>query len=282
MKAPTRHFLSNRIDMPRQKLENIAIYKALNKGSKLFREAGFQLELPPREVYDNPTRRLYVSGMFKCGRLLWFELRSPGVLDEKPFDVLNDPDNWRTSHMGDISEAYVVRLLNLGGIEVYNQQKRISDFDNQMSGKIDGMFKLGDIECLLEIKALKHDKVVELNKYGVRIAMPHYYEQMQTYMYHLNYLDQGYLVVLDSDTRQFYVEKVRQELTTAEWVQHKAASILDAEVVHQVPEQIIERDCFFCPAQTLCKKLDKQHFEHLYDEYQAKQDAQHAEVRKRR
>lgn len=282
MKAPTKHFLSNRIDMPRQKLENTVIYKTLNKGSERFREEGFRLELPPRKVYENHTRRLYVSSMPKCGRLLWFELHAPGVLTKKPFDVLNDPDNWRISHMGDISEAYVIRLLTLGGIRVYNCQKRISDFDNQMSGKIDGILQFNnEKEALLEIKALKHDRVVELNKYGVHIAMPHYYEQMQIYMYHLE-LEQGYLVVLDCDTRQFYIEKVTQDLITVDRVRRKARGILNAEVVQQVPEYLIERDCFFCPAQQLCKKLDKQHFERLYNEYQAKHDAQHAEVRKRR
>lgn len=278
MKAPTKRFPSNRIDMPRQKLENVAIYKALNEGSRLFREQGFSLTLKPRS--DRPTNRLYVSAMYKCGRLLWLELNAPNVLKEKPLDVLNTPDNWRTSHMGDISEAYIVRLLTLGGIKVYNQQKRVSDFNDRMSGRIDGMFQIGaQKESLLEIKALKHDKVVELNNYGVRIAIPHYYEQMQTYMHYLE-LEQGYLVVLDADTRQFYIEKVKYDATTVDWIKHKAKAILEAEVVRQIPEHVVERDCFFCPARHLCEKMDKGQFDLLYEEYQNKIDAQYEAVRK--
>lgn len=277
MKPPTKRLPSNRIEMPRSRFVNIPIYNALNKGSEKFREAGYSLELKPHKKRDDITPRLYVSRMHDCGRLLWFELNCPDILVEKPFNVLHDPDNWRTSHMGDILEDYVIYLLELGGIKVYNRQNRVSFYNNRASGRIDGMFMLKGEEFLLEIKALKHDKIVEFATYGIRIAAPHYYEQMQSYMCSLG--RDGYLIAFDCDNKQFYVEKVKQDITTFEWVGHKMKTILEAKAIQQLPEHVLERECFFCPAQEVCKIIDKKNFEQLYSNYQEKKDAQFKAIR---
>ena len=74
MKPPKTYKRSNRLEMPRDNIKNVPIYRALNKGSELFRASGFDAHIDPRIEYGNKTRRLYISGVNDCARLQWMEL----------------------------------------------------------------------------------------------------------------------------------------------------------------------------------------------------------------
>lgn len=275
MKAPKSLFPSTKVDMPRFKMVNIPLYSALNRGTEIFREKGFSFSLSPQPQRENVTLRLYMSKLHECGRLLWLQLNAPHLLYKKPYDAFHDPDNWRAGHMGDLIEEYTVYLLTLGGIPVNGRQKRLSDFDNKFSGKIDGIISIQEKENLLEIKALKHAKIVDVNTYGLHLALPEYYSQMQLYMYYLN-LASGYFVAFDCDTRQYYVEYVKFNQDIINTLRHKVQTILNSFVIQQIPEHFIERNCFFCPARQICKQLSED-FEGLYKEYQEKKSFQEEE-----
>jgi CRISPR/Cas system-associated exonuclease Cas4 (RecB family) len=262
---------SNRLNMPRLKAENIPIYRFLNKGTGLLREKGFTLTEEPRPSRGYTKERVYFSEISKCARLLWFELNEPDKLIERKPNIEIDADNERMAQYGIISEHYIIHIMKLGGAKISDQQKRLSVHADRFSGKIDGIVWVFDQPHLLEIKALKHDKIEKLVKYGCFLGARSYYDQIQLYLHFLEF-SAGYLVAMDRDNQQFYVEYITQNINYAKFLIQKAKLILDSTQPTVFKETMMCRDCYYCPAQELCPKLDgKEKFVESYVKFQKAQ-----------
>jgi hypothetical protein len=265
MLPPSKKSKSNRHVMPLSKIENVVIYAALTRGTKLFSSEDWNMFLPKEENPESNSLRMSTIG--SCARKLWLLLHEPKMMAavERP----KETDFLRPLHLGSILEEYTTRLFELGGLPVLDSQKELSDFKGIISGHIDGTTEINGVRYLLEIKALKNESVANLVVFGLEKANPFYYDQMQYYMFSGN-LESGYFVAIDKDTTQFYVELIPANLTHQKLLRQKVL-MMNIDFVEKIPEKFIVRDCQWCPAVVFCEGIDgEEEFNKKYVEFQSR------------
>lgn len=226
----------------------LPVYMALKRGIQLFGEHEFTSITPPEHERDHDI--LHMSGIGYCGRKLYFQLHHYEEYKELDKDI---PAIYL--HLGNIIEDYTVHILTLGGLVPYDTQRELRDLRGLITGHIDGLIKVQDEECLLEIKALKHSSVELLINHGLQRAIPTYYDQMQYYMFCLS-LKNGFFVALDKDTSMYYTEKVVFSEERAKFLRKKAMVLQGLPMFAQVPDDLVVRDCRFCCLAEKCAKFE--------------------------
>ena len=105
-----------------------------------------------------------------CDRALWLTHRwaSRPKFTARQIDAMNS---------GNDAEKRVITNFVAAGLHVTNQQAEVK-FSDHFRGHIDGEVN----GQLLEIKELKHSRVLQLHRHGVRKAEFGYYVQVQLYM----------------------------------------------------------------------------------------------------
>lgn len=240
------------------------IYIALKRGMKLFGEQEFTWTIPAAHERDSSV--LHMSSVGYCGRRQWLSLHDHALyeqLEEKSaglaapyFDI------------GNMVEAYTVHLLTLGGCPPFGAQNELTDFQGKITGHIDGIVSISGTNHLIEVKGLKHKSVENLIRFKVKEAIPHYFDQMQYYMFCLD-LPSGYFICLDKDTSMYYIEYVRRDDARIRFLRSKVLGITGLSSFEDVPEKFVERDCRFCPLKEICSPFDgKQGFIDKFVEYQ--------------
>jgi hypothetical protein len=239
----------------------LPIYMALKRGIKLFGDHKFTSIIPPEHERDHDV--LHMSGIGYCGRKLAFQLHH-----YEEYKKLEGEVSAIYLHLGNIIEDYTVHLLTLGGLPPYDTQRELRDLRGLITGHIDGLLKVQNEECLLEIKALKHSSVELLINHGLQRAVPIYYDQIQYYMFCLS-LKGGFFVALDKDTSQYYTEKVAFSEERAMFLRKKALAIHGLPVLFHVPEDLVVRDCRFCCLAEKCASFEgKNHFIENFIKYE--------------
>ena len=100
----------------------------------------------------------------------------------------------------------------------------VATFDPRFRGHIDGVFPSGD---LLEIKSTHHDKLDRIRR-DRRLPRSHY-EQVQMYLFHGGFAEQGrsgFVVYVARDSGLLYVREVRPNDRVIEKLNEKAARVL--------------------------------------------------------
>jgi len=242
---------STRLVMKKNK-DTLPVDLALRKGLKAFSRHGFHCDVPPEADRDNSKVRMSQIGY--CARAQWFKLHHYqeylGYKEQMSVETLYVP-----LHLGHVIEAYILHLLDLGGLTVFNTQQELRDFDGQVIGHIDGILEIRSMCHLLEIKGLKHRSIEELVTIGLHRAIPLYHDQMQYYMWCLG-LESGYFVALDKDSSQFYIEFVPFQLERAKFLRQKALAIRNLQQVADIPERFVVRECAFCPLKDMCAAFE--------------------------
>ena len=148
-------------------------------------------------------------------------------------------------------------------LKVYGCQQRIVNANQTVSGRVDGIIKIDDVEYILEIKSLKHEIVDDMTRIGMQEVTPYYYDQVQTYMKYAR-LPQTVFLAISRNTLQVYIEIVYPDEDRGKHISAKIESVISAERIQDIPEEHIVRECHWCPAQAICILLDgKQKFENL-------------------
>lgn len=226
----------------------LLVYIALKRGVKRFGEFQFECSIPPEKVRDQSV--LHMSSIGSCGRKQWYQLNYPesyALLDtSKPAPYL---------HLGQMIEAYTVTLLTLGGLPPYDTQRRVQDRTGRVVGHIDGLIDVQGEPSLIEIKGLRHQSVELLVHYGLERAIPMYHAQMQYYLASLE-IEYGYLIVLDKNTSEWYIERVARTEVDHRYLHDKALAVLLAPKLGDIPEGYVVRDCRWCPLQNECVAVD--------------------------
>ena len=223
------------------------IHAALNKGIRAFRSKHFQINMEPR-IESDPHLR--ISQLGACGRKIWFLING-----QFPEDVFST-EGLNAVHFGDMTEEYTFHILQLGGLKVYGNQIEVKDLPGgALSGHIDGVIQIAGVDYLLEIKTLKHSSVEHMIAHGLKSADYLYYVQMQSYMKCLDFKS-GYMIALDKDTGQYYVELVYADPEFQKYLQKKAMNIHTSTDVSMIAEPFVTRDCKWCPMMEQCASMD--------------------------
>lgn len=245
--------------------DNMFVMGALNRGTKLFEQSGFQCTLPPRK--ESPYH-IRMSQIGDCARKQWFYLNDPEMMVEEAFQPAYEYEATRATNLGNILEEYTIAILRLGGIEVSDEQKDLKDMHGLITGHIDGILLINMTKFLLELKALNMNSATKIVKNGVQKGNIVYYAQMQYYMHCLG-LVAAYFIALIKDSGQYYVELVEHSPTFQKMLRQRAIIIGNTSKVEDIPEKHIVRECTFCPAKNACAKLDggEKEFVKKFEEY---------------
>lgn len=244
---------SNRLSISYNK-DNMFVMSALNKGTRLFEEAGFQCSIPPR--IERPYH-LRMSCIGECARKQWYYIDIPSKMEENKHEPIDVPAGIRALNVGNILEDYTIALLRLGGLTVTDEQKEVSDLNGAITGHIDGILTINMTKFLLELKTLNLNSASKIVKDGVEGGNPVYYAQMQYYMYCL-VLQSAYFIAFVKDSGQFYVELVDADPEYQKMLRQRALIISEMSILSpkNIPEKHVIRECNFCPAKEFCVELD--------------------------
>lgn len=228
--------------------ESLPIYMAIRHGITIFDEHEFSMTIPATHTRDHTV--LHMSGIGYCGRKLCLEYH-----DYEGYKTLDTTKPAPWFHMGHIVEEYVIHLLTIGGLPPYNQQKTLKDIQGKIVGHIDGMVNVYGREDLLEIKGLKHERIEQLVHFKLKDAIPTYYAQMQYYMFCLN-LTGGQFIAFDKNNSDWYIEYIERNDEYIKGLRKKAMAILGTKQWWEIPENLVVRDCRFCPLKEQCADLE--------------------------
>lgn len=198
---------------------------------------------------ENPRPHMGCSMLgHPCDRYLWLTFRW-AVTQRFAGRML------RLFDRGQREEASVIRYLQMIGARVQQQQK-IVDFGQHVSGSIDGLItglpghEL--VPVLLEIKTHNKKSFNELEKKGVEHAKPLHYVQMQTYMHGLK-VDRALYFAVCKDDDRIHTEIVNYDSSMAfnaiERGQRIAMSDRMPEPIAATSEYYV---CKMCPMSEFC------------------------------
>lgn len=163
----------------------------------------------------------------ECDRKLWYSYKQPKKITGAKIN--------RTFDLGNAVEDLVINWLSLvEGFTVITRDENGEQFggtDEMLAWHIDGVIQ-GLPESgkphLLEIKSAKDDRYKAFVKDGLQKTDSKYYAQCQTYM-HKEGLERALFIVVNKDTSEMYMERVRYNKMEATYFINRAKEIARAE-----------------------------------------------------
>jgi hypothetical protein len=206
---------------------------------------------------DAQPSRGYLGGSeigHHCERFLWYKFRD---CTQSEFSGRI----YRLFDRGHREEPVFVQELRAIGCEVHEvgpdgRQIGVEAVKGHFKGHADGV-ALGILEApktwhLLEMKTSSAKEFAKIKKEGVEKAKPMHFAQMQVYMQLLK-LDRALYEVVNKDTDELYLERVKRDPAKAQALLDRADRIINS---YAPPERCADRPdsflCKFCPAHKLC------------------------------
>ena len=146
----------------------------------------------------------------ECAKKVWYSYWLP-----KPVE---DPRIKRIFDMGHMLEPYVVSLLRLAGLTVYEVDENGEQFGvilegGKIAGHIDGVITglpESSVPHLLEIKTANNTNYNQLVKKGVKNFSDTYYGQVQCYMGEMD-LARCLFVAINKNNCELYFERIKYD-----------------------------------------------------------------------
>lgn len=177
-----------------------------------------------------------------CDRKLWYSFKVP--------KKITNPRVNRIFDLGNSIEDLVIQWLRLAGFNVVDRDddgRQFGGEDEMLAWHIDGVIT-GLPESskphLLEVKSANDDNYKKFVKDGLQKTNSKYYAQCQTYM-HKEGLERALFIVVNKDTSEMYMERIRYNKMEAIYYINRAKEIAKMETE---PERKYKTKAFF-----LCK-----------------------------
>jgi len=215
---------------------------------------------------DNSCKQIFTEGHRKhlgasqigneCNRFLWYQFR---------WCFLPNFDGrlLRLFNRGHLEEARFKSWLDNAGFKVAshdenNKQYRIFDLMGHFGGSIDGKGYFPDYygiqdEVLFEYKTTGTGKgFSDLDKSGVQLSKPQYYDQACVYGYKLN-IEHSVFLSINKNDDDIYAEVIKLDFRRGENLIKKAEKIIFSSAP---PQKLSENPTFFkckaCSAYEIC------------------------------
>ena len=204
------------------------------------------------DVEEEPRTYLGASSIgHKCSRWLWYQFHH--ACREK-----FSPRLKRLFARGQREEAVFVHYLRRAGMTVWETQPNgeqfgIIDFEGHFRGHMDGVGQFpGEEPVVLEFKTYNRKRFESLIKYGVKMADPKYYAQLQVYIQGMTF-KRGLFCAVNKETDDLWMEYVEFDEQAFNLLHQKVWNILNNEnpppPISTNPEDF---ECRHCAARDIC------------------------------
>ena len=187
-------------------------------------------------------------------------------------DEVNPARRQRIFDRGHASEEKVANALWLAGfsIERASRATEFSACQGKFRGHCDGIIQYGPkvedlaFPCLWEHKCLGASGWKKIEKYGLRVAYPHYYDQVQIYMAYLRLDEKPALFTAENaDTCHLLALLVPFDAETAQAASDRAVSVVRAVEAGEMLPRITDKGpdywvCKMCSHREFCWSAEEE------------------------